>query len=309
MDRLCHTRFVKNARFLQSAEVGFIPKAEPLDGFQALVPASVLRRLERLTVEEIKDGRLAEAVSKRKPPAAQTKAAGPLFSGTLRFMQVAFSSSSRSRAGVPISDLETAMRYASLAVGPISAYASQYGPNRLAVAVAAVPFNAAVTDGKYNDSVLSGWVDKIAGANGLGSDSCLVFLNPQGVVNTDADPTQGVMGYHNLSSSGIPYVFVNVMGAGLTIDDRQDVYAMALSHEIAEMTVDPRADGSNPEVSDPCSGNCSVGYRNYFDQGGSWLGGVPPRSYSFFTDGIATPATVAQCPAPASSCTYPPPRH
>jgi hypothetical protein len=109
-----------------------------------------------------------------------------------------------------------------------------------------------VTNGKYNDSILSGWVDQLAKANGLGADSCPMFLNPQGVVNTDADPAQGVGGYHNISSSGVPYAFVNVMGHGLTVDDRQDVYAVALSHEIAEMTVDPKANGSNPEVSDPC---------------------------------------------------------
>lgn len=305
MEKLCHTRFLKNARFLQSAEVGFFPRAEPLDGFQTIVAGPTLRRLERLMVEEVKDERLAQAISKKRPPVAQSKPVGPFFSGTLRFMQVTFS---RARVSMPVSDLETAMRYASFAVGPISAYASQYGPNKLSVAVAAIPFDAPVTDGKYNDTILSGWVDQIAKANGLGSDSCLVFLNPQGVVNTDADPAQGVLGYHNMSPSGVPYAFVNVLGTGLTIDDRKDLYATALSHEIAEMDVDPKADGSNPEVSDPCAGNCSVNYLNYFDSSGTWLGGVATSAYAFFTDGIATPATVAQCPAPASSCSYPPPK-
>jgi hypothetical protein len=35
---------------------------------------------------------------------------------------------------------------------------------------------------------------------------------------------------------------------------------------------------------------------------------LPALGYYFFTDGNATPASVAQCPAPVSSCTYPPPK-
>ncbi len=303
----CSTRLLKNAKFLQRLEVGYLPKFEPLEGFPSLVPADILRRLERMPPEEIGIKLLTTIVSKHRPPRAGTKLTVPLFSGTLRFVQTTFSSGGSSFA-VPDADLNVAVQYATLAVVPISAYASQYGPNRLAVAGATIPFNAAVSGGKYNDSILSGWVDQLAKANGLGSDACLVFLNPQGVTNTDADATRGVLGYHNMSPSGVPYAFVNVMGRGLTIDDRQDFYAVALSHEVAEMTGDPRADGSNPELCDECAGNCNVDYRNYFDSNGNWLGGSPKSDYAFFTDGIATPASVAQCPAPESSCVYPPPK-
>ncbi len=307
MDMHCSTRLLKNAKFLQRLEVGYFPKFEPLDGFSSLVPAHVLGRLERVLPEEVEVRSLATTISKHKPPKAGTKLAAPLFSGTLRFVQTAFSSSGSSLS-VPVDDLKVAMRYAALAVIPISAYASQYGPNKLTVTDIQIPFNTSVSSGRYNDSILSGWVDQLAQANSLGPDSCLVFLNPKGVVNTDADATQGVLGYHNMSSSGVPYVFVNVMGTGLTVDDRQDLYAIALSHEIAEMTVDPHADGINPEVSDPCAGNCSRDYRNYFDSSGNWLGGSGTPDYTFFIDGIATPATVAHCPAPESSCVYPPPK-
>ena len=307
MEWLCSTRLLKNARFLQSLEVRYLPEHEPLDGFSSLIPSEILRILERIPPEKIAIEWLAQALSKARPPKPIPKLAAPLFSGTLRFMRTTFSSGGSSLS-VPDSDMKVAIQYSTLAVVPISQYCSQYGPNKIQIATATISFNAPVTNGKYNDSVLSGWVDQIAKTNSLGADSCLVFLNPRGVVNTDADPSQGVGGYHNISSSGVPYAFVNLGGQGLTVDDKQDVYAVALSHEIAEMTVDPKADGSNPEVSDSCAGNCSVDYRNYFDASGNWLGGSATPGYSFFIDGIATPATVAQCPSPRESCAYPPPK-
>jgi hypothetical protein len=104
--------------------------------------------------------------------------------------------------------------------------------------------------------------------------------------------------------ANLAYSFINCLGTGLTLDDRADVYATALSHEIAEMCVDPAADLSNPEVSDPCAGNCGVDYRNYFDIDGNWL--QNNSGYAFFTDGIATPAGVNSCPAPIAACIYQP---
>lgn len=307
MDRLCSTRLLKNAKFLQGPDVSFFPKDEPLDGFPSLLPASILSRLDRIPPEEIGVDRLAQAVERRRPPSAQAKLATPLFSGTLRFVRVTFTSSGTESA-VPDADFGVATEYAGLSAVQISSYCSQYGPNSLALASGRVAFSATVAGGRYNDGILSGWVDRLAKANGFGPDSCLVFLNPPGVVNTDADATQGVLGYHSLSSSGVPYAFVNVMARGLTVADRQDAYALALSHEIAEMTADPEANGSNPEVCDECAGNCSVDYRNYFGSSGDWLGGSAAPNYRFFIDGIATPASVTQCPAPGSSCTYPPPK-
>jgi hypothetical protein len=307
MNRHCSTRLLKNARFLQSPQVGYLPQVEPPGGFPSLIPVSVLNRLERIPPEEVRIKGLAAILAKSKPPSAQARLASPLFSGTLRFIQATFSSSG-TNFEVPASDSDVAIKYLDIAVVPISEYCSQYGPNSLAVFPTTIPFGASLTDAKYNDTILSGWVDQLAKANGFGPDSCLVFLNPQGVVNTDADATQGVLGYHSISKSGVPYAFVNVMGAGLTVQDDQDYYALALSHEIAEMTADPLANGSNPEVCDECAGNCNVDYRNYFDSNGGWLGGSPAPGYHFFIDGIATPASVTHCPAPVSSCTYPPPK-
>jgi hypothetical protein len=298
---------LKNAKFLQSPSVGFFPKIEPPNGFASLVPMNVLMRLDRATPEDVGIESLAKALKKYRPPRAGAKLAVPLFSGTVKFVQTTFSSGGTDYS-VPDPDFKVVQEFAGLAAVPISEYCSQYGPNSLSVAPGSIPFAVSVANARYNDSTLSGWVDQLAKAQGPGADSCLAFLNPQGVVNTDADATQGVLGYHSLSPGGIPYVFANVMGQGLTLADMMDAYAVALSHEMAEMTVDPRADGSNPEVCDECAGNCNTDHRNYFDSMGNWLGGSPVPGYYFQTEGIATPATVTQCPAPAASCSYPPPK-
>ena len=306
MALVCSTRALKNAKFLQAHGLELFPPEEPLDGFASLVPMDLLRQLERIPVEQIDIEELAKVISRNRPAAGRAHVLAPLFSGTLRFVNTTFKSGGTDYV-VPAADLQTALKYTSLVVGPISEYASQYGPNSLSVSMGLIPFSVSLQSGKYNDSILAGWTDQLAKANSLSGNSCLVFLNPQGVVNTDADVSQGILGYHNISSSGVPYSFVNVMGTGLTVRDEQDVYASALSHEISEATVDPKANGSNPEISDACSGNCSVDFRNYFDLVGNWMGGNPVTGYAFFTAGIATPATVAQCPAPVSSCSYPPP--
>ena len=307
MDPFCSTRMLKNARFLQSPLVGFFLGEEPLEGFPSLLPQRILMRLNKLTAEEVRIEGLAKALSRSKVPTPGATAAAPLFSGTLKFVQTTFSTGGTDFS-VPDSDMKVAVEYAIKSAVPISEYASQYGPNSLSVTGGTIPFSASVTNGTYNDTILSRWADELAKSLGLGPDSCLAFLNPKGVVNSDADISKGILGYHEVSSSGVPYIFVNVTGEGLTLADRAELYALALSHEIAEMTVDPRADGSNAEVSDSCSGNCNTDHRNYFDSNGDWLGGSATPGYYFFTAGVATPAAVAQCPAPAAACSYPPPK-
>ncbi len=53
---------------------------------------------------------------------------------------------------------------------------------------------------------------------------------------------------------------------------------------MAEMTVDPRADNSNPEVCDPCGPNCQSTVVDFFRIDGSYLGSQqwptqPPYSF------------------------------
>jgi hypothetical protein len=141
----------------------------------------------------------------------------------------------------------------------------------------------------------------------------VIFLNLPGLSNTDAKERGGVgvLGYHGFA--GNPYSFVNLLGSLFELADPSDAFAEALSHAVAEMTVDLAADGSNPEVCDGCGTNCNgVGaYRLYFGPRGEYLGGsaaFPPAfAYTFFISAIATPASAAACPAPESACVYAPP--
>lgn len=308
MPQLCATRAMKNARHVQATAPHILPRTEPPEGFTSRIPRELLTRLHSpLTTRELERvPGLAAVLAKNPIPRPRAAAAAPLFSGTLVFAAITFRTSSGSM-GVSPADLATAMSFARLAAVPISAYATQYGPNRVAVGAQTVPFAASVPSGRYTDQTLQGWVNSIVTANNLPSSSCVVILNPRGIVNTDADPSQGVGGYHGLAR--IPYAFVNVMGAGLTVKDEANAYALALSHEIAEMVVDPRADLSNPEVCDPCAGNCGVTFYESFDDSGRYMGGGPtpaPR-YAFFINSIVKPNAATQCPAPGSACAYAPP--
>ena len=246
------------------------------------------------------------------PRAAGATFAGPLLQGTVYLANVNFAGTGGPWS-IPAADLATVVQYLGRAVTPIAAYASQYGPTRVAAGGLLAPFTATVTNGQYTDHQLQGWINQIAQAGNLPAGSAVLVLNPPGVVNQDAKESGGVgvLGYHGLAS--VPYSFVNALGSGFTPDDRADLYAEAVSHEIAEMTVDPRADGSNPEVCDGCGTNCRgpSAYRSFFDASGHYLGSdtafPPPFPFEFFVSAIARPVAAADCPAPTTSCAYPPP--
>jgi hypothetical protein len=157
--------------------------------------------------------------------------------------------------------------------------------------------------------MLQTWVNAVVAQNSLPRNSCVAVLNPRGVVNTDADVTKGIGGYHSIAN--VPYLFVNVTGENLAVDDRMGLYALALSHEIAEVAVDPQADSVNPEVCDACGPNCQTVWIDYFDSAASYVATSqafpPPFAYRFFINGIVKPVSATSCPAPAASCNYAPP--
>ena len=309
MAHLCVNRAVKNARHLQATAPHILPKDEPRAGFGSCVPDEILARLHTpLSSRELAlVSGLGAALQRNPAPTPRAVVSEPLFNGTLVFAQISFRTSKGFVSLKPV-DLSTAIDFTRRAIVPIARYASQYGPNRLELAPQAVPFGANAPQGTFNDQTLQGWVNAIVAQNNLSKDTCVVILNPVGVVNTDADPSKGVGGYHNLAD--VPYAFVNV-GAGLTVKDEANLYALALSHELAEMAVDPRADLVNPEVCDPCGPNCQRVWIDYFDHAGGYIQttqGFPPSfDYAFFINAIVQPRAATQCPAPGSTCNYAPP--
>ncbi len=310
MAQTCATRRIKNAKHLQREAPHLLPREEPAQGYTSRIPAAWLDVLHRaVRPKDLPPHPQLEAyLAKARLPRPKTTPSEPLFNGTLIFVQVTFTTA-KGTVAVSGVDLATAMNFAQLAVAPISRYASQYGPNGLTVAPKALPFAVRVDGGRYNDQTLQGWVNSLVAQYRMPSNTCLVFLNPQGVVNTDADPSQGVGGYHSVAN--IPYCFVNVMGTGLTVPDQDGLYALALSHEIAEMTVDPKADLVNPECCDGCGPNCQTAWIDYFDNRGAYIAtdqAFPPSFvYAFLINAIVQPDAATQCPAPGSACNYAPP--
>src|SRR5712664_1341667 len=242
---------MKNVNHLQARAPGILPRHEPLEGFASHIPVELLSRLHtRIPPSELTGyPELAAWLRETKVPGPTIAAREPLFNGSLYFVGIDFRTSAGSLSLNP-KDIATAMDYARLAIGPISRYASQYGPNRIDVSPTVLPFSIDLHGSRYNDQMLQGWVNTLVAQNMLPVSSCIVVLNPPGIVNTDADMRKGIGGYHSIAD--VPYIFVNLSGQNFTIDDRTQLYALPLSHEIAELAVDPRADSVNPEVCDPC---------------------------------------------------------
>jgi hypothetical protein len=156
--------------------------------------------------------------------------------------------------------------------------------------------------------------DRITANQHLGPDSCVVVLYPAAFTNVDFPPAA----YHLFAK--IPYIVVNVGGNNLTVQDADQTYATALSHEMAEMVVDPLASGPNPEVCDGCAENCLNQTWNYFDDDGRFLGSSkrnpPGYRYAFYISAIAQPPASLLCPKrvravtgslkPTSWCGYAP---
>ena len=96
----------------------------------------------------------------------------------------------------------------------------------------------------------------------------------------------------------------------LTLQDETDAYAMVISHEMAEMVVDPKVDGQNPEVCDPCDINCNNLTRVYFDASDNHFLGVnrasPPGgfAYDYYICAVVKSEGSANCPAAAADWQY-----
>jgi hypothetical protein len=295
----CRSRDLKLAWHLQRVAPELVPSPEPSEGFEDLLQST----------DPMLRYQLRDLATRGKIPEARPTAAGPLFSGTLRIVALGYPSS-KGGPSVATPDAAVCAQYARQALPAILRYAAQYGPCSAGVDAVVGSYTPPGSPSRFNDATVKQWVNAYLGASGLPANTtALVLLNPPGALNTDADPSQGVLGYHGLANA--PYAFVNVLGSGFALADPSDQFALALGHEIAEMIVDPKADLSNPEVCDPCGPNCQTVLRDYFDAAGNYLGtdsAFPPSyPYAYYLNAIVQPASSTACPAPAAACAYAPP--
>jgi hypothetical protein len=334
MTRACGTRALKNARRIQQLAPHIIPAKEPAEGFVSLVPRPVLANIHRMSDQQLATSLrghphlqdLVEVARQMRAPLAppQVIARAPSYDVTLYFVQVTYlvGASKAERAFDPAA-VATAIQYAIHAVRPISAYCSQYVANRIEVAQSYLRLRAPIPVPSFNDADVQRWVNGIIQDNRLSKDSSYIVLlnHPSLAVNTDGDPNHDTAGYH--SKADAPYSFVNVAGDTmpvLTIDDKSEVYADTLSHEIAEMICDPAVLDGSPEVCDGCAANCKNAWDNFFIEpspslANSYVGSfqTSPFTISFlhftyYIASIALPAHVHECPPNIDACKYPPPR-
>ena len=303
----CYTRALKNARFLREAAPEIFAQDPDAEGFGTGVPLEILRGLHRIPHNSPVLNRhkaVAEVLRTSRPPVPGRVSRDALFSGTIHFAQVTFQTSGGNRV-VPTADMNQIVQYAQHAIVPVSEYAAQYGPNTVSISPNLLTKTVSLSGTSFTDGDLQGWVNDLASSNSFGSDHCIFVPVPPGVSANNVGENAG---YH--SKANIPYIVAGVT-TGLTLADNADVYAMVVSHEAAEMIVDPNVDGNNPEVCDPCDINCSNLTRCYFDASDNFLGvnqDSPPGGFTFtyYTCAVAKPEGASDCPASAADCQYAP---
>ena len=329
METLCMTRAVKVLKYLRRA----LPKTIPRSSLHALekLPSTMLSNLHTASDWDsvTQDEKLKDWLRTNAIPAPQATVSGPLFYGTLVFAQIIFVRPNQPDFSVSMADTQTAVSYATLAVVPIQRYASQYGPSSVIVSPTIIPFTANLNGNSFTQAELEGWVEQVgqtARNNGV-FNPCVVILHDRSRPATPTYPPHP-NSYHHTASDRTPYCYCLVFGQNLSVADNNHpssngpndkVYAHLLSHEIAEMVVDPLASSHNPEVCDGCSGNCNTQQFDLFDQNGVFIGGTTDTTlvtgFSFFICSIIRPGAydpATQCVIQggnvSSACIYPPPQ-
>jgi hypothetical protein len=306
----CFTRAIKNAQFVQAAAPHLFATDRYAEGFGTGIPMAILQGLHRITPDSpvlSRHPKIANFLKEHRLPIPGMPVIGPLFNGTIHFVQITFQTSGGTHV-VPTAEMQTLVRYASTASWAISDYALQYGFNSLSISPTVITHSVSLPSGAYTKADVPGWVNDIAVQNNLPPESCVFIASPPGVSGEGVPPNGG---YH--LKANIPYIVTGVHSIGLTVKDADDFFALGVSHEIAEVVVDPNAVISNPEVCDPCD-NCYDGFaiRLYFDNDGNYLGSNHDRppggfNYDYFICGIVKPAAAGRCPASTADCGYAPP--
>src|ERR1019366_3960944 len=325
---MCATRAMKVLKYLQRT----VPETVPRSSVEALeeLPSSVLTSLNAGPDWDMvtKDAQLKQWLAANPIPALRTKPSGPLFKGTLVFVQLIFQEPNQPPASVSLADVQTAVSYAALAAQPIQRYAWQYGQNSVEVWPNVIPLNASVSGTAFNTAQFEGWVEQAANIvrNEKVENPCIVILHNRDLPNTPQF-TGNRNSFHSITGNGTPYCYCLCFGENLNVADNnhtingvatEKVYAHLLSHEVAEMVVDPLGNDSNPEVCDGCAGNCNQNLFSLFDANGVFLGGTTDTAsatgFAFFINPIVSANAALDsnyCVVPLSdtpaACIYPPP--
>ena len=203
---LSSTRALKNLRWLQENAPEVFKVAEPEAGWLSVIPHDVARNLHRGFVPP-KGQRVLDTDALRQVdfPHVDAPPHGPLFSGTVHFVQLILDTPSNNLFAVPQADAQTAISYATRAVPQILLYTARYGRGSATVSPDLLTKTVNLPGRRYSDGDLQGWVNELERASSLPETDCLVILNPNGVTNTDCDLIHGFFGYHG--ASDMPWAF------------------------------------------------------------------------------------------------------
>jgi hypothetical protein len=293
---LCGTRATKNAKHVYRIAPHLISR-ESGKGITSIIPAETLATLHKIAKpqEVIRNKELAELLDKNRPALASIDISGPLFKGTLHFVKLTFNTPNGSFT-VSDADVQTIIDYSEHAVVPISKYASQYGSNSVEVSRDVLGYTEQMDRNEFTNTDMSEWVSDIAKENNFPTDGsvCVVILTDgRDRSPRNTDHVEGMLGYHDATEQdNIPYCYCRVLSPGVTLDDKEGSYAHIVSHEIAEMVVDPFLHEKNPEVCDACAGNCNNDWFCFFDNNNNYLGAEKDRSfggYTFYINSICLP--------------------
>ncbi len=328
MQSLCSTRAVKVLKYLHC----MAPATVPRSSLYALekIPASRLSEIHTTADwNEVTDSVVLKKWLANNPvPSPTAFASSPLFNGTLVFVQLIFQQPNLPASAVSPADVQTALNYANLAIQPIQWYATQYGQPNVSVSPTVIPFTAELTGDSFTLQEFEGWVDQCAtiARNSNVSNPCIVILHNRNLPNSGMFSGQRDS-YHSMTGTGATYCYCLVFGENLSVADNNHtisgrpndkVYAHNLSHEIAEMVVDPGGSIHNREVCDACAGNCNNSLFDLFDANGAFLGGTADTAaasgFAFFINsivsasvGLDSKSCVVQGADAQGACVYPPP--
>src|SRR5439155_1643687 len=100
-----------------------------------------------------------------------------LFNGQIHFVKIIFPNLTVNDA-----DVQTGIKYATLASKPIQQYCSQYGPNSVTVDPLVYYFTA--PNSNFSDANLQAWIEMLSST--FPNSDAIAVLNPPGANNTDA---------------------------------------------------------------------------------------------------------------------------